>query len=78
MDNFAPLAEEFIRSGAARVVRSQSDLREVFMMKDPAALEDMGKKARGLLSSLQGATDKTMQIIESLLEGPGDKAEHHQ
>jgi 3-deoxy-D-manno-octulosonic-acid transferase len=76
MDNFAPLAEEFIRSGAARVVRSQSDLREVFLMKDPAALEAMGTNARGLLSSLQGATDRTIRIIESLLEGSGDKAEH--
>jgi 3-deoxy-D-manno-octulosonic-acid transferase len=76
MDNFAPLAEEFTRSGAARVVRNQSDLQEVFLMKDRAALEDMGTKARELLSSLQGATDRTIQVIESLLAGSGDKAEY--
>ncbi len=74
MENFAPLAEEFSRSGAARIVRTQSDLQEIFLMNDRAALEDMGTKAQDLLSSLQGATDKTIQIIESFLEGPGDKA----
>jgi 3-deoxy-D-manno-octulosonic-acid transferase len=74
MDNFAPLAQEFFRSGAARIVRTQSDLREIFLMNDRAALDAMGTKARELLSSLQGATDRTIQVIESSLEGPGDKA----
>jgi 3-deoxy-D-manno-octulosonic-acid transferase len=34
-------------------------------MKDEKKLEEMGRKARDLLSSLQGATARTLQIIES-------------
>ncbi|MFZ2055324.1 MAG: 3-deoxy-D-manno-octulosonic acid transferase [Candidatus Aminicenantales bacterium] len=74
MDNFAFLAEEFFRSGAARIVRDRTDLEEIFLMKDQEALEEMGTKARELLRSLQGATDRTIQVIESLLAGTGDKA----
>ncbi|HUU38163.1 MAG TPA: 3-deoxy-D-manno-octulosonic acid transferase [Candidatus Desulfaltia sp.] len=75
MDNFALLAEEFSRSGAARVVRDRTDLEKIFLMKDQGALEEMGTKARELLCSLQGATDRTIQVIESLVASAGDKAE---
>jgi len=67
LDNFAVLADEFLRSGAARVVSGREDLAEAFRMKDEASLREMGKRAKALLNSLQGATEKTLQMIESLM-----------
>ncbi len=68
MENFAFLADQFVRSGGARVVRDWIDLEENFLMKDQSALEAMGIKARELLFSLQGSTERTIQVIESLVE----------
>lgn len=65
MENFAALADDFVSSGAARVVLGREELEELFLMKDEKKLEEMGRKARDLLSSLQGATARTLQIIES-------------
>jgi 3-deoxy-D-manno-octulosonic-acid transferase len=65
MENFADLADDFVSSGAARVVLGLEELEEVFLMKDERALEEMGRKAKELLRSLQGATDRTLQVIES-------------
>jgi 3-deoxy-D-manno-octulosonic-acid transferase len=70
MDNFAYLAEQFVQSGSARIVRSRTDLQEIFLMKDPEALKEMGAKAQKLLCSLQGATERTIQVIESILADP--------
>jgi 3-deoxy-D-manno-octulosonic-acid transferase len=67
MDNFAVLAEEFFRAGAARIVRGQADLEQIFSMNDQDALDKMGTKARAVLRSLQGATARTVQVIESLM-----------
>jgi len=65
MENFAALAEDFVSAGAARIVLSLQDLEEVFLMKDENELDSMGRKAKDLLRSLQGATAKTIQAIES-------------
>jgi 3-deoxy-D-manno-octulosonic-acid transferase len=67
MDNFAELAELFVRSGAARVIRGQ----EIFKMKDKGDLEEMGQKARQVLNSIQGATARTVQVIESKMAREG-------
>jgi 3-deoxy-D-manno-octulosonic-acid transferase len=67
MDNFASLAAEFVRLGAALVVHDENELAEVFLMKDEQALREMGKKAGAVLGSLQGATDKTLQVIEEMI-----------
>jgi 3-deoxy-D-manno-octulosonic-acid transferase len=67
MDNFAFLADEFFRSGAARVVSRKEDLAEVFRMKDEKSLREMGKQSKALLNSLQGATERTLQVIENLM-----------
>jgi 3-deoxy-D-manno-octulosonic-acid transferase len=69
MDNFAFLAEEFCRTGAARIVHGQADLEKVFSMKDRDALDAMGSKARAVLCALQGATARTVQVIESFMGG---------
>ncbi len=75
MENFAFLADQFIGSGGARVVRDWTDLEENFLMKDQGALEAMGIKARELLFSLQGSTEKTIQVIEALVECTGGRRE---
>jgi 3-deoxy-D-manno-octulosonic-acid transferase len=67
MDNFSFLADEFLRSGAARVVCGREDLAGVFRMKDEASLQEMGKQAKALLDSLQGTTERTLKVIENLM-----------
>lgn len=65
MDNFSYFAEVFVRSGGARTVHSERDLINIFVFKDEKKLCDMGRKAKQTLNSLQGATQKTLQAIES-------------
>ncbi len=67
MDNFAFLTDEFLRSGAARIVSNREDLAEAFLMKDEPSIQEMGKRAKALLNSLQGATQRTLQVIENLM-----------
>jgi 3-deoxy-D-manno-octulosonic-acid transferase len=72
MENFAALADDFVNSGAARVVLGPEELEALFLMKDEKALEGMGRRAKDLLRSLQGATARTLQVIESRLAEGGD------
>lgn len=67
MDNFAFLADEFVRAGAAIVVSGREELAKAFLMKDEKSLQEMGKRAKALLNSLQGATQRTLQVIENLM-----------
>lgn len=68
MENFAFLAEKFIRSAAAKVVHKEEDLVEMFLIQDEKHLQEMGKRAKQTLKSLQGATEETLKVIESLME----------
>jgi len=70
MDNFAHLAETFIQSGAARTVKTKKDLVNMYSMEDEKDLYEMGQKARLILQSLQGATKRTLQAIETLMCKP--------
>ena len=70
MDNFAHLAETFIQSGAARTVKTEKDLVNMFSMEHEKELYEMGQRARLILQSLQGATQKTLQAIETLMSIP--------
>jgi 3-deoxy-D-manno-octulosonic-acid transferase len=67
MDNFAHLAEIFVEAGAAQVVKNQSDLVRMFSLWDEAEYQEMGQKAKLTLESLQGATEKTLNAIDSLM-----------
>ena len=67
LDNFVFLADEFIRSGSVKVVSGREDLAEAFLMKDEVLLGEMGNKAKALLDSFQGATEKTLTEIENLM-----------
>jgi 3-deoxy-D-manno-octulosonic-acid transferase len=67
MENFALIAQAFIDAGAARMIRSQSDLTQIFLPDDEDALHRMGVNARETLESLRGAIGKTIQTIERLM-----------
>ncbi|UCC38472.1 MAG: 3-deoxy-D-manno-octulosonic acid transferase [Candidatus Aminicenantes bacterium] len=70
MDNFSALAEKFIESNAAKVINKKQDLVEMFLIQDERSLEEMGNRAKEALKSLQGATEKTIKVIEKFMEGP--------
>jgi len=72
MKNFAVLAETFELGGGAKTVRTPEEIAAYFSFADPEAMEEMGRKAKDILTSLQGATDRALQAIESLAEGPHD------
>lgn len=65
MNNFTDLAQQFLDGGGARIVHGEKDLIDMFLFKDQEILREMGKKANRTLISLQGATEKTIRIIES-------------
>ena len=67
MKNFAALADQFLAAGAARMVRTPDELASVFLFEHPAELEAMGRRAKTVLDSLLGATQKTLAAIESLI-----------
>ncbi len=69
MENFAFLAEKFVKSGAARIINKNKDLDEMFLIRDKKSLERMGKSAKETLNSLQGATEKTIKAIETMMAG---------
>lgn len=68
MQNFAFLADSFIQAGGARIVRTDEDLEGMFLLSDEARLRETGRKAKAHLASLGGATDRTIQEIERLME----------
>jgi 3-deoxy-D-manno-octulosonic-acid transferase len=68
MQNFAFLAESFIRAGGARIVRTDEELVEMFLLRDESGLREMGSKAKAHLASLGGATDRTILEIERFME----------
>jgi 3-deoxy-D-manno-octulosonic-acid transferase len=67
MDNFASLAEEFIRAGGARLVSGPEEIATVLRTVDDPALQEMGRQAGLVLDSLRGGTEKTMREIEALM-----------
>lgn len=73
MDNFAHLAEIFVKAGAARFIRGPNDLKDVFSLKDEKEYLEMGRKAKSTMQLLQGATEKALQAIESFMHGKSRK-----
>ena len=68
MQNFAFLAESFIRAGGARIVRTDEDLVGMFLLRDEIGLREMGGRAKAYLASIGGATDRTILAIERFME----------
>lgn len=68
MENFSYLSQKFLGTGAARVVSKEKDLLDMFLLQNQEPLKEMGLKAKETLTSLHGATEKTIKVIESLME----------
>jgi len=64
MNNFKDIAEIFVRSNSASIVKNSAELDHIFQFQDRDFLTQMGKNARSTLKSLQGATEKTLDLIE--------------
>ena len=67
MENFAILAEAFLERGGARVVKTDDDLAAMFLPGDKNERREMGARARRILDSLAGATEKTLAVIERMM-----------
>jgi 3-deoxy-D-manno-octulosonic-acid transferase len=68
MENFALLAQQFIDSGAARMIRDKSELIQIFLPRDEDSMHRMGLRAKETLESLKGAKDKTIKVIEEAMD----------
>ncbi|HEY8549213.1 MAG TPA: 3-deoxy-D-manno-octulosonic acid transferase [Vicinamibacterales bacterium] len=73
MHNFAEIAAEFLRNGAAIVVHSPRELgqRLVELVGDPVQRARLGAGARAIVESNRGAKTRTLDVVARLLS-PGD------
>lgn len=69
MHNFAALAETFELGGGAKTVRTPDEITAFFAFDDPAGMAEMGRRSREILLSLQGATERALGAMESLVVG---------
>ncbi len=67
MDNFSALAQEFLQQNAAKLVASREELTQALLSLEEPEFVERGAKARSLLASLQGATEKTLMFLEGLM-----------
>lgn len=65
MNNFRDIAQIFVRSNAASIVENGAELNQIFQFLDSKSFSQMGENARRTLNSLQGATEKTLALIET-------------
>jgi 3-deoxy-D-manno-octulosonic-acid transferase len=73
MQNFAEIAETFLRNGAALQVRTDRELEEamVSLMRDPVRRARLGAAARALVEANRGARDRTLAAIAAVLPSGG-------
>lgn len=70
MENFAEIASRFVSVGAAIQVESPEDagVAWIELLRDPQRLRDMGERARQLVNSSRGATDRALAEIGKYLK----------
>ena len=73
MQNFAEIADTFLRNGAAVQVRSDRELEEVMvgLMGDPVRRARLGAAARALVEANRGAKDRTVAAVAAILPPDG-------
>jgi 3-deoxy-D-manno-octulosonic-acid transferase len=67
MDNFYAVAEALVRGGGARQVTVEAlegCLEEI--LSDAALRQKMGERAREAVEGQQGATERTLRLLEGL------------
>ena len=69
MFNFADISRQLLQAGAALEVANGPELEEQLtrLFRDPILRDDMGRAAHQLFKSGQGAVDRTLQMIEKIL-----------
>ena len=75
MENFAEIAEAFLRNQAAVQVADASELSAtvVRLFGDPVARARLGAAARALVEANRGAKPRTLDAIAALLPPPGSR-----
>jgi len=75
MENFAEIANTFLRSQAALQVGGPSELAEVVsrLTGDPVERARLGAAARALVEANRGAKTRTLAVVESLLPPRGGR-----
>lgn len=70
MENFREIAALLLEARAARSIENQEELAHVVeeILANPEKGEKMGQNAKAVLSAHRGATQRTMQLLEPLLE----------
>ncbi|MFC1521499.1 3-deoxy-D-manno-octulosonic acid transferase [Elusimicrobiota bacterium] len=65
--NFREIADPFIKAGALEIVKDHADLGQALsrFIKDPDLRSQYGKNAQNCLFEIQGASQKTWEIIDS-------------
>ncbi len=73
MENFAEIADAFLRGQAAVQVSSGAELATtvVRLIGDPVERARLGAAARALVEANRGAKPRTLAVIEALLPPPG-------
>jgi 3-deoxy-D-manno-octulosonic-acid transferase len=68
MENFQSVADNLVRTGGARRV-STAELEEQLstLLQNPHIRKEMGELAHQAVLSEQGATERTLQLIQELL-----------
>jgi 3-deoxy-D-manno-octulosonic-acid transferase len=69
MENFAEIADTFVRNGAAVQVRSERELEVamVTLMSDPVRRARLGAAARALVLANRGAKERTVAAVAAVL-----------
>lgn len=68
MENF-PVASEFLREGAALMLKGSKDITAAIkdLLKDNKKAEQMGQKAKAIVDSNTGAVEKALSLVRSFL-----------
>ena len=76
MDNFREIANAFLSAGALLQVSGEGELSERFVRfaGDPSAFADTGRRARKLLESFRGASERNAAAVFGALERGGGAA----
>lgn len=69
MHNFSEITQQLLGRQAARQLANKEDLIPALkvLMADPAAREVMGRRAQETIAQCQGATQKTLDLLQPLL-----------
>ena len=70
MENFREISEAFVSAGAAVRLDDEGQLETVLLdlLGDPVRRARLGAAARALVEANRGAKDKTMTVIEALVQ----------